>query len=140
MVIFAEGSEQEVLDRGPRRTTLTEYFTKNATDPSAREILYPNFPEHFTWNSTTKKWTTRKRGGTIGRVPIITLIPRQSELFYLRMLLYNKAGATSYADLRTIHGVCYPTFQQACFELGLLQDDRNLDGVLEESASVSFGD
>ena len=85
MEIFQEGAEQQVIDRGPRKTTLTEFFAKNAADPSARNVLYPEFPEHFTWNSTSKKWTTRRRGGTIGRVPIIVLNPRQSELFYQRM-------------------------------------------------------
>ena len=90
MEVYQEGAEQEVIDRGPRKTTLTEFFAKNASDPSARTVLYPEFPEHFTWNSTSKKWTARKRGGTIGRVPIIVLSPRQSELFYLRMLLYNR--------------------------------------------------
>ena len=136
---FADGEEQNVLDRGPRLTKLEAYFQTNATDPLARNILYPDFPDHYTWVSGQRKWKRRLRGKMMGRIPMINLNPHQAELFYLRMLLHNKAGATSFEDLRTVDGVLASSFQDACVKLGLLESDDSLDRVMEEAASIRFG-
>ena len=62
------------------------------------------------------KWQRRKRGArnpdvtdefsadTFGRIPTASLSPHQAELYYLRMLLHHKTGATSFTDLKTIQG------------------------------------
>lgn len=43
-------------------------------------------------------------------------------------------GAISFADIRTINNVTYPTFKNACYVSGLLDDDRGyIDGILEAS-------
>lgn len=63
----------------------------------------------------------------------------QSELYYLRMLLHNKAEAQSYEDLRTIDGHICPTFQDACRSMGLLEDDSERDAAMTEAASIRFG-
>ena len=136
---FADGEEEEVISRGPRITTLMAYFRKNAEDPEAREVLYPDFPDKYTWNSARKCWTRRKCGVTVGRIPVISCNAHQSELFHLRMLLYNKKGATSFESLRTINGSICPTYQEACRRLGLLESDDELDRVIEEASTVQFG-
>lgn len=41
-------------------------------------------------------------------------------------------GACSYADLRTINGVLYETFKEACAAQGLLADDAEWDHALLE--------
>ena len=95
----------------------------------------------YRWDSKKREWIQRKRNfckdknsgnlsDTIGRIPIINLNAHQSELYFLRMLLHHKAGATSFEDLRTIDGVIQPTFQAACLKLGLLEDDNEIYEVL----------
>ena len=58
----------------------------------------------------------------------------------MRLLLHNKPGAVSFEDLRCINGEPEPTFQQACYKMGLLESDDELDRVLEECSSIRFGD
>ena len=66
----------------------------------------------------------------MGRIPTISLSPHQSERYYLRLMLHNKAGATSFEDLRTVDGVVHPTFNAACRPLGLLEDDSEIDKAM----------
>ncbi|XP_061364994.1 uncharacterized protein LOC133308389 [Gastrolobium bilobum] len=54
---------------------------------------------------------------------------------YLRMLLNFKTGCTSYEDLRTINGVMFPTFKDACYSLGLLDDDNEYIDAIKEASS-----
>ncbi|XP_042009147.1 uncharacterized protein LOC121757711 [Salvia splendens] len=50
---------------------------------------------------------------------------------YLELL---KQGATCYEDLRFVNGVQHDTFRDACFALGLLDDDKEyIDGIVEAS-------
>ena len=138
-VIFEDGREEEAL-AVEKKTKLMAYFEINRTDDFARTILYPDFPQHFTWNAGGKKWTRRRRGGNIGRIPMISLNSHQSELFYLRLLLHNKAGATSFEDLKTFDGRVCESFQEACIAAGLLERDDELDRVVEEAATIRSGD
>ena len=138
--VFADGEQEQVLEQGPRKTMLEAYFETNFRDPAARAILYPDFPQHYTWNTTPKEWRKRKRGYQVGRVPMVTLTPHTAERFYLRLLLYNKAGATSFDDLKTIDQELCSTFQEACVRLGLLERDDELDSVIEEATTIRFGD
>jgi hypothetical protein len=151
-VIFHSVEEaQASLQGDPPVTKLQAYFQTNADEESARTILYIDFPRYFTWNQGLKKWQRRKRGQAvgdtvnmitqkIGRVPTVSLSAHQSELFYLRLILFNRAGAKSFEDLRTIDGVLFPTFQAACCKLGLLDNDTEIDSVMEEASSLRFGD
>ena len=50
------------------------------------------------------------------------------------MLLYHKAGATCWTDLKTVNGIVHPTYKKACHELGILQDDHEHEMCLQESA------
>jgi hypothetical protein len=151
-ILFQNVEEaQASIQGGPPVTKLQAYFDTNRRDADARRILYVDYPQFFTWNQHDKQWRRRKLGvqsaenggprtDKIGRIPTITLSPHQSELFYLRMLLFNRSGATSFEDLRTIEDAVCPTFQEACRLLGLLDDDTEIDLVMEEASSIRFGD
>ena len=39
---------------GEPRTTLTEFFKSNAVDNTAKRYFYHEFPEHYTWNQSSK--------------------------------------------------------------------------------------
>ena len=57
--------------------------------------------------------------------------PREGERFYLRLLLMKVPGPTSFDDLKKTYDpsrnpahIIHDTFQDACRDLGLLQDDQ----------------
>jgi len=50
------------------------------------------------------------------------------------MLLNVAKGATSYADLRTISVVLYPTFKDACQSMGHLGNDSEWCEALREAS------
>ena len=70
------------------------------------------------------------------------VLPSEGERFYLRLLLHNVPGATSFEDLRSsnrnsTHALVQPTFQAACLGMGLLQDDAEWIQCMEEGVSMS---
>ena len=50
--------------------------------------------------------------------------PAAGEQYYLRILLNIIRDATSFENLRTIDGILYPSFKEACITLGLLQNNK----------------
>lgn len=121
------------------RTTLTAFFEACCQYPDvAANLLYPDFPSKFVWKSNTKTWSLRQRGfSMIGRVYFS--IPSDGERYFLRMLLYNVPGPTSFEDLRAYQGTIYPTFQEACLARGLLESDNEWDMCLAEAGSIQTG-
>ena len=96
------------------------------------QILYPEFPQKYRYDTTNKKWVKRiNRSDAIGR--ICSVSPNQGEVFYLRMLLHHVRGATCFEDLLTVHEVAVSSFQEACRLRGLLQEDQEWDIVLREA-------
>ncbi|XP_064637877.1 uncharacterized protein LOC135494057 [Lineus longissimus] len=148
-VLFTPDNARELAAQPPPETKLTKFFELNRTDPDARHIHYPDIYHHYRWSNN--KWMKRKRTVTkftqtddnksdmIGRIPVINLNPHQSQLYYLRLLLYHKPGPTSFQDLRTVHSQTCPTYKDACLQLGILDTDEEIDRVLEEAASIQFG-
>ena len=57
----------------------------------------------------------------------------QGEKYFLRLLLTNVPGATSYDDLRTVEGVLYGSFQESAQRRGLLEDDQEVDKALTDA-------
>eukprot|EP00798_Chlamydomonas_sp_ICE-L_P027773 gene27773-17913_t len=91
---------QHIVNGGPPKTTLTEWFELNRLDEGARQHLYHDIPSFYTWDKTNKKWKPRQRGvPPIGRM--YSCSPTEGERYYLRLLLNHVPGALSYADLRT---------------------------------------
>lgn len=60
-----------------------------------------------------------KKANTLGRV--YTIHPKNSECYYLRLLLHEVWGLTSFSFLKTVNGVLY----DACRALGLLEDGKH---------------
>lgn len=55
------------------------------------------------------------------------------DCFHLRMLLNHVIGPTSFEYLRTVNGVIYSTYQEACGALNLLDDDTHWIETLSEA-------
>jgi hypothetical protein len=114
---------------GADESMLTAYFKANGVHEFARNNLYSDFLEFFTWQSDGKFWRPRKRANTgqVGR--IVSAHLAEGERYYLRILLNHVAGATSYEDLRTVHGVIQPSFCEAAEKRGLMEEDTHLMSV-----------
>ncbi|CEP09527.1 hypothetical protein, partial, partial [Parasitella parasitica] len=134
-----EDNPAEVLNRTVPESTLTAWFKYNANHPDdqiARETLYINFCERYTFHleKRPRYWAPRKAGfgGTIGRM--YTVSPRDIEKYHLRLLLLHIPGAISFEDLRTFEGQLYSSFQAAARARGLLADDSEWSAAMTEAA------
>ena len=113
--------------------------------PPARDILYRDVAKWYLWKPRNKvkdinaHWKRRIRFGikVVGRIRHVSPTMECKELFHLRLLLNTKRGPTSFEDLRTIDGVTYTTFHEAAFAMGLVEDDREWEIVMEESSVVA---
>jgi hypothetical protein len=99
--------------------------------------LYREFLEHYRWIKGRKVWQIRKQAsGQIGR--IVYANPGEGERYFLRVLLNHVRGATSYEDLRTVAGVTYSTFREACEKRGLIEMDKSIDDCLTEATTFQM--
>ena len=129
-VFYVEGEEAAALERARRKPSmLNDYFQLNQRR-EAFDILYQNIPENFTWNNGWKKRKTKTK--TIGRLHFVD--PKNSELFYLRVLLLHVANATSFEHIRTVNSVQYSTFKEAAMSLGLAANDEEFKLCMEEAS------
>lgn len=103
-------------------TTSLPYTTKCNAKSSyttsynfARTLLYAEVPKHYTWQPS-KCFQRCKQGKPVEGYPnvfstdaigrIYTVHPSNDECFYLRLLLVNVRGPTSFQNLRTPFTVC----------------------------------
>ncbi|CDF40177.1 putative DNA helicase [Chondrus crispus] len=114
-VYFEEGREQEAALQPASGTKLTEWFKANEQYPSARHIRYHKFPKYFTWKTSRKSWSPRASlrrriasseeeaydfsgaGANVVR-RIYSVSPREGERYFLRLLLTQVPGATSFEN------------------------------------------
>ncbi|KAJ8914414.1 hypothetical protein NQ315_017508 [Exocentrus adspersus] len=134
IVVFRPGYEHEAMERN-EVTRLTGWFALNRIDPDARQYLYPEIPYHYVWNERQRRWTRRQRGADRIVVRIHAVHVRNQELYYLRLLLLHVRGAQSYEDVRTLNGVVYNTFKEACQIRNLLADDTEWRRALTEACA-----
>ena len=59
----------------------------------------------------------------LGRV--FTVNSRQTECFYLRLLLVSVTGPLSFQDIHKVNGQQYQKYKDACLALGLLENDMH---------------
>ena len=143
-VYFTEDTALDRASGDPPKTTLTEFFALCRVDDFAKTLLYMDVPKYYTWNN--KSWSRRKQGTDVAGFPgvkeahvlgrVYTINPRQGECFYLRLLLHHIRGPRSFAELKTVEGDLCSSFREACFRLGLLEDDNQYHLAMQE-ASVS---
>ena len=155
-VVIPEGAEPgDIL---PPVTKLTAFFELNKHDDLAKKTLYIDMPKYFVWvkgsKDTSPHWKRRERGkadeisdftsDAIGRINRINYNPRQPELYYFRVLLHHKTGATCHNDLKKVcinhdEVICH-TFREACQKLGLIDDDTEINRAMKDASAMTFGD
>ncbi|GFR15496.1 ATP-dependent DNA helicase [Trichonephila clavata] len=128
-------------------TTLTEFFTLCRNDTFARTLLYSEVPTYFTGNTSTRTFQHRKQGRAVqghlnldstdalGR--LYTVNPNNGECFYLRLLLINVRGPTSFQELKTVNGHMCATFREACQKLNILENDAHWDISLTDASNTA---
>ncbi|XP_017484852.1 PREDICTED: uncharacterized protein LOC108373467, partial [Rhagoletis zephyria] len=142
-VYFTEENAQNRAEQ-PQNTTLTAFFELCTSENFAKTLLYQDVPKYYTWNTSTKKFNRRKRGAIVPEHPgiyssdalgrVYTVHPNNAECYYLRLLLHTIKGPTSFLALKTIDGVECQTYREACFKLGLLENDQNWNTTLTEAS------
>ncbi|KAF8048405.1 hypothetical protein N665_2526s0001 [Sinapis alba] len=77
-----------------------------------------------------KVWNLRKKGFAFGRLAPVS--PNSGQLYYLRVLINKVKGPRCYNDIKTVKGIILPSYEEACYELGLLDDDKEyIEGLKE---------
>lgn len=130
----------------PPSTTLTAFFDLCRNDVFARTLLYSEVPKYYTWTAS-KIFKKRKQGKPVDGHPnvystdaigrIYTVHPNNVECFFLRLLLVNVRGPTSFENLKTVNGHFCTSYREACQRLNLLEDDLHWEHALEDAAIVS---
>jgi len=59
-----------VAGRPLPKSTLTAYFDLNRRDPNARQWLYADIPEHYTWNKTRGAFRPRTQRRSVMTTPV----------------------------------------------------------------------
>lgn len=112
-------------------TMFLAWLALNKSDLAAREHLYEEIPNYYTWNDKQKQFKKRGRPGfAIGR---INFVPHSiEESYHLRILINSQRGPTSFEDIKTVKGVVHKSYRDACYALGLLDDDKEyIEGIRE---------
>ncbi|XP_019167686.1 PREDICTED: uncharacterized protein LOC109163399 [Ipomoea nil] len=133
-VVFADDDPVDNILSRPTilQSMFLEWFEANKNFPEARKLTYAEMPTKFVWKKDIRKWQPRKRGFSIGRVFYVP--PGSGEIFYLRCLLNKVKGPTSYLDIKTVDGVQYDSFRDACCARGLVDADREYVYAIEEAS------
>ncbi|KAK1386052.1 hypothetical protein POM88_023787 [Heracleum sosnowskyi] len=137
--MFDKGGYCKAMNKGTaevRLSKLEAFFSLNQSNQFARTLTYQEIPKHFVWNSNSTSWTPRVCSDHIGRIR--TTHHSSGELWYLRLLLTKVRGPTSFRALRTINGIIYNTFQEACAQYGFLSSDNEWHQAIEENKEFAM--
>lgn len=137
IVIFEDNETIEEIFNRPSiyQSKFLAWTNTNKKYPEAKNLTYAQFPSKFVWKNKQRVWNLRKQGFTIGRLHFVP--PRSGELYYLRNLLNYVKGPRTFAELRTVNNVIYPTFKDACYAKGLLDDDKKYVDVITKASHWS---
>ena len=104
----------------PPPTTLTDFFTLCQRDAFAQTLTYPDVPRFYPWDQGRKVWSHLRQGNAIVSHPrifevpsigrVYTVSPRQSESYYLCLLLHDVKGPRNVDDLMRVSGTLCQTF------------------------------
>ncbi|XP_035840386.1 uncharacterized protein LOC118487551 [Helianthus annuus] len=130
-----------VLNKPSVNSSMVLSWMQRNQDPDdtvARTLTYVQFPRFYVWKLDQRIWVPRIKGKTIGRIHSVS--PSTDEAYYLRILLNKVKGPTSFDDIKTVNGRVYDTFRDACYALGLLDDDSEyIEAIKEANISGSAG-
>ncbi|XP_024009322.1 uncharacterized protein LOC112084424 [Eutrema salsugineum] len=135
-VLFDDDDPVETVlnRRSVQSSMLLAFFEACNKYPEAENLTYAEFPTMFVYDRTNIEWKPRQQKNrlAVGRITYVPL--KCGQLYYLRVLLNRHKCPKGFDDLKTVDGVLHPTYKDACYALGLLDDDREyIDGINEAS-------
>jgi hypothetical protein len=133
-IMFEDDDDLEDVLNKPhiRDTKFLAWMEANKIYADAKDLTYGEFPLKFTWKASQHKWSPRQRGVSVGRIHFVP--PGSGEKFYLRTLLNYVKGPTSYDEIKTVKDIKYDSFKEACFALGLLEDDKEFIDAINQAS------
>lgn len=138
-IVFQDQDDLEfLLEKDSNKASMfTAWMEANKRYPEAKHLTYIEFPSKFVFKNKPPIWQPRQKGRSIGR--LIYVPPNAGELFYLSILLQKVKGPESYAQIRTVDGIECATFRDACYNLGLLDDDQEFIDAIKEASLWGTG-
>ncbi|XP_076916735.1 uncharacterized protein LOC143576556 [Bidens hawaiensis] len=139
VVYGADDDLDNVLDKAESvsPSMFNGWMQCNKDHAKARKLTYVEFPTEFVWHLNTRCWEPRKSGFSIGRIHAVS--PAAGEAYFLRILLNRVKGPKSFEEIRTVNGRVQPSFRDACYALGLLEDDQEYIEAIEEARQSLLG-
>ncbi|KAL4606240.1 hypothetical protein ACB092_09G087600 [Castanea dentata] len=123
-IIYPENANLDnILQRpGIKDTKFTEWMKTNEAFEDARELTYAEFPTKWVWHKNVRQWQQRKGRKCIGRI-------------------YNAhpSSPKNFKEIMTVKNITYPTYKDACYALGLLDDDKEWHECIIEAAQWASG-
>ncbi|XP_042757698.2 uncharacterized protein LOC111896347 [Lactuca sativa] len=137
VVYEADDDIEDVLDQPSVASSMfTSWMKCNEINKDAQKLTYVEFPIKFVWKPKLNIWKPRKIGYSIGRIHSVS--PKVGEAYFLRILLNKVKGPKSFEEIRTINGeIC--SFKDACYNLGLLDDDKEYIEAIKEASVYGSG-
>ncbi|XP_023741779.1 uncharacterized protein LOC111889853 [Lactuca sativa] len=115
----------------------TSWMECNKVYKQAKKLTYVEFPTKFVWKLGSKTWKPKEVGYSIGRIHSVS--PNLGEAYFLRFLLNKVKGPTSFEEIRMVNGEICPSFRDACYALGLLDDDKEYIETIKETSQSGSG-
>ncbi|XP_023755612.1 uncharacterized protein LOC111904067 [Lactuca sativa] len=128
---------EDVLDRPSIASSMfTSLMKCNEINKEARKLTYVEFPTKFIWKRKGLFWKPREVGYAIDRIHSVS--PKLGEAYFLRILLNKVKGPKSFDEIHTVNGeLC--SFKDACYNLGLLDDDKEFIDAIKEASLYGSG-
>ncbi|XP_016192445.1 uncharacterized protein LOC107633319 [Arachis ipaensis] len=138
-IIFKDDDDlEEIVEVEEGKCTMfLAWMEANKKIESSQFFIYAEFSNQFVYDREVREWNPRKRGNSIGRLNYVS--PGTCDIYYMRILLAVQRGCTTYESIRTFNGITYSSFQDACYSMGLLCDDREFITVINEVAELTSG-
>ncbi|XP_035834922.1 uncharacterized protein LOC118483334 [Helianthus annuus] len=138
VVFSGEDDIEDVLNKPQVNSSIfLKWMNMNNSKLEARKLTYVEFPSKYVWKLQDRCWQPRKNYVVVGRIYFDS--PSLGEAYYLRILLTKVKGPRSFEEIRTYEGVVYPTFRDACYARGLLDDDNEYIKCIKEAGFTGNG-
>ncbi|XP_021979607.2 uncharacterized protein LOC110875709 [Helianthus annuus] len=111
-----------------------QWMKLNETNEDARKLTYVEFPSKLVWILKDRCWHVRKSYQCVGRIHSVS--PALGKPYFLRILPNKVKGPRSFEEIRIVNDQLFPTFRDACYAMGLLDDDNEYVEAIKEASLV----
>jgi len=111
------------------------WFEVNKKYVDERNLTYAEFSSKFVWIAQQRQWKLRMQGYNIGRLTHVP--PGCGEHYYMRILLNIQKGCVDYASIRTVNKQTFNTYEEACYALEVLKDDKEFINAIKEASELA---